>query len=344
MPAVTIKTIAKAAGVSRGTVDRVLHDRGYVREEIALRVKKLALDLGYVPNRAGRALSSYRSRYRIGVLLPSIGNIFFNDVIKGIEQAKAEYSDLGLDICIKQIQGFDESVHLEAIDSLCRDGFKALCLTTINTMAVSDRINKCMSDGIRVILLNNDVENCNRMCYVGSDYFKAGKTCGGMLSLISGFKMNHILIVTGSSLSLGQNLRIKGFIDELHRLGVQFDTVAVVECQDSDIEAQKVTTLALEKNNDINCIFISGAGVQGVGAALINSGRKDLNVIAFDDTYSTKELIRAGIIRFVVCQQPEIQGYQAVRLAYLALCGQFTEDKIADFYTETLIKIRSNLT
>ena len=74
---VTVKTLAKAAGVSRGTVDRVLHNRGSVKKELALKIKTLAKELGYVPNRAGRALSGIRDRFKIGVLLPSIGNIFF---------------------------------------------------------------------------------------------------------------------------------------------------------------------------------------------------------------------------------------------------------------------------
>ena len=54
----TIKQIAAAAGVSRGTVDRVLHNRSGVKPEIAVHVRQIAKDLGYEPNRAGRILAA----------------------------------------------------------------------------------------------------------------------------------------------------------------------------------------------------------------------------------------------------------------------------------------------
>ena len=52
--AVTIKDIAAAVGVSRGTVDRVINHRGGVSEEVAARVEQAVEEMGYFPNRAGR--------------------------------------------------------------------------------------------------------------------------------------------------------------------------------------------------------------------------------------------------------------------------------------------------
>ena len=49
--AVTIKDIAAAVGVSRGTVDRVINHRGGVSEEVAARVEQAVEEMGYFPNR-----------------------------------------------------------------------------------------------------------------------------------------------------------------------------------------------------------------------------------------------------------------------------------------------------
>ena len=107
---VTVKSLAQAAGVSRGTVDRVLHDRGGVKPEVVLKIKNLAKELGYIPNRAGKALAAYKTPIKIGVMLPSIGNPFFDKVIEGVFQARDEFADLGVDVVLKEIEGFANAI------------------------------------------------------------------------------------------------------------------------------------------------------------------------------------------------------------------------------------------
>jgi len=76
MPNVSIKQIADLAGVSRGTVDRALNDRYGIDPDLKARILKIATDLGYRSNRAGKMLSIRKSPLRIGVQMPSIGNDF----------------------------------------------------------------------------------------------------------------------------------------------------------------------------------------------------------------------------------------------------------------------------
>ena len=338
---VTVKSLAQAAGVSRGTVDRVLHNRGAVKEDVAKRVRMLAKELGYVPNRAGRALAAYKTPIKIGALMPSVGNAFYQEIISGINAAQEEFADLGLEVVLKEVEGFDEQVHLKAIDYLLKQGCRALCLSTVNTEQIRDKINELNEKHIAVVLLNTDVENTKRLCYVGSDYLTAGATCAGMLALARQDKLN-ILIVTGSRLLLGHNLRIQGFMEELNRQNIDYEIIDTVESFDSDIRAQQVTFKVLKEHPEINCVYIAGAAVQGVGAALIANGEKDIFAIGFDDLYSTRQLVGAGIIKFVVCQQPTRQGYHAIKRVYQALAGQLN-DKVPDFITDTIIKIRANL-
>ena len=69
---VTSKQIAELAGVSRGTVDRALHNRGRVNPEVAQRILQLAEELGYQPNPIGRALVKKAQRFKIGVIMQTI--------------------------------------------------------------------------------------------------------------------------------------------------------------------------------------------------------------------------------------------------------------------------------
>ena len=90
--AVTIKQIAETCGVSRGTVDRVLNHRGRVSEETEKRVKEAVEVLGYKPNSLGKALALQRKGLRIGVILCSVGNEFYDKRIKGSRGRKCKIS------------------------------------------------------------------------------------------------------------------------------------------------------------------------------------------------------------------------------------------------------------
>ncbi len=78
----TIKDIADLAGVSRGTVDRVLNNRGAVNSQTAEKIMEIVRALDYRPNKAGTALAAQKKKYRIGVILFSEHNPFFDEVME----------------------------------------------------------------------------------------------------------------------------------------------------------------------------------------------------------------------------------------------------------------------
>ena len=88
--AVTSQQIAQLAGVSRGTVDRALHNRGRVNPEVAARIQKIAEELGYRPNSIGQALVRTRQGLRLGAILQSSETPTMQDVAAGARRAAAK--------------------------------------------------------------------------------------------------------------------------------------------------------------------------------------------------------------------------------------------------------------
>ena len=88
--ALTIKDIAKEAGVSRTTVSRVLNNSGYVREETRQRILEIMEQLNYTPSAIARSLSTNKTN-TIGVIIPQINDPFFGEIIKGISEVSTEY-------------------------------------------------------------------------------------------------------------------------------------------------------------------------------------------------------------------------------------------------------------
>ena len=99
---VTVKQIAELAGVSRGTVDRALNGRGNVRPEIEKKILEIAREMGYTPNRAGKALAYQRKNLSFGIIANADGNEFFDDlkVDVGFKESQFDFSHGVVDVAL----------------------------------------------------------------------------------------------------------------------------------------------------------------------------------------------------------------------------------------------------
>ena len=79
----TLKDVAAKAEVIPITVSRVVNGAAGVRDSVREKVQAAIAELGYIPNRSASVLASSKSKL-IGVLIPSLSNVVFNDVLRGI--------------------------------------------------------------------------------------------------------------------------------------------------------------------------------------------------------------------------------------------------------------------
>jgi hypothetical protein len=343
---VTIKDIAVAAGVSRGTVDRVLHSRAGVNSKVAQKVRRIADELGFVPNKAGKILAARKQPMLFGCLLPDIGNPFFDDIIAGFRRAEKELSDFGVSLHIEHIKGFDISTHIHTIENLASMNLSGLCIATMDIPEIQYTIQNLIDKGLPVISVNTDIPDTERLCYVGPDYVNEGHTVAGMISLLTKTQL-RILIITGSFHVRGHNERIKGFIQGLKDRHSTYTVLGTFESLDDGECAYKETLTALEKYPETNCIFIAAAGVEEVCKAVRlwckkSGSRKKPYILSFDDMPAIKYLVKEGFIDFTICQEPEQQGYMAVSKLFSYLMDE-KKGKPDDYITSTIIKIRENI-
>lgn len=340
----TIKEIAQVAGVSRGTVDRALHGREGVAPEVAERIRKVAREGGYTPNKAGRILAARKQPLKIGCLLPSVGNPFFDSVIKGMKTATKELADFGVEIQLTELRGYDPEEHIACMDALIEDGCTALCVCTVDVAQVRERIDMLVEQDIPIITLNTDITDSKRLCYVGSNYMSAGRTAAGMFRLCTKAPL-RILLVTGSRKMKGHNERILGFLARMDTHKIDYEIVETIESQDDDAIAYTQVLKALSQDESINCVYIVAAGVEGTCRAIQELGRKksgEFWLSAFDQIPATKQLLENGIIDFTISQQGEMQGYQSIQIMFnYVLEGK--KERPDNYFTSTVIKIAENI-
>ena len=335
---VTSGKIAELAGVSRGTVDRVLHNRGKVNPEVAKRIKQLAKELAYQPDRAGKALSYRKNPPKFGVLLNSVGNAFFDEVKSGIAAAQKELADFKLQIPLTELKGYRSEEQTAALDAFYRQGVKGIILMPVNDASVADKINELSRAGIPFVTVNTDIPAANRLAYIGSDYLKSGQTAAGLADFIMQDPI-HLLIVTGSMKNLGHRKRIDGFIGTMQNRRMKI--AATIENQDQEPLAYSLTAQALKQHPEINLIYIVSAGVGGVMKA-VSEHPKKVHVLCFDSTPEIVSLIKAGKITATICQEPFEQGYRSVRVLFDAVVNGILP-KSDLLYTDCQIKIKQNI-
>ncbi len=339
---VTIKQIAEIVGVSRGTVDRALHNRPGVKKEVAERIFSVANELGYKPNIIAKALSSKKEQKYIGIILNALDNPFYIDVIKGIKDKAKEIYDFGFEIILKTTKGYDINNQLMIIDEVVKSNIDGLIISPINDEKIANRLNKLNDENIALITVNTDIENVKKLAYIGSNYYQAGQTAGGIFGLISSGIKKNIGIITGSNLVLGHNLRIAGFKECINLNYSNISIVAIEENDDSDEKSYNVTKKILTTHN-LDGIFFCAGGIQGGIDAIIELGLiNKLNIITVDLVDVVKENLLNGNIIATICQEPYKQGFEAIKLMFdYLMIDNVPKNNI--IFTATEIKLKYNL-
>lgn len=335
----TIKDIADLAGVSRGTVDRVLNNRGAVNPKTAEKIMDIVRALDYRPNKAGLALAAQKKKYKIGVILFSENNPFFDEVMTGVQAKAVELQDYGITTITKRVE-FDMNAQLNAIDALIEEGIHGLMLAPYNHMLIQEKIDELVEMQIPVVTVNTDIDGSKRMAYVGSDYFRGGCTAAGLLALMTEGEVN-LGIVTGSSNVLCHTERIEGLRHTLKKSYPRIHIAEILENHDDEFESYALTRQLLKDRPDLDALFFSAAGVYGGCKAVLESGRRP-KIITFDEVPTTLDMLKKGVISATISQQPYRQGSKSLDILFEYLTSGVLPEKDREF-VEHSIKIRENI-
>lgn len=340
----TIKEIAKLAGVSRGTVDRVLNKRGSVNPETAAKVQKIAKAVNYSPNLAGKTLAVRKKQLKFGYILfaSTASNPFFLDVVRGIESRTAELQEYGVSVEVRYATIDNPDLQVSLIDELLAEGIDGLVIAPINHPTVIERLKKLTQTGFPVVTANSDIPSCGRIAYVGSDYYKSGQTAAGLMDLVC-HEPTNVGIIMGSPWVHCHSERVAGFTKQVQDHYPKLTVVGTIVNNDDDLESYAVTRKLLKAHPNLGALFLAAAGVQGACRAVEDLGRRDsVKIISYDTPASTCQLVREGAILATIAQQPFTQGAKPLDILLDYVGMDIPPDK-EYHYTKIEIKIKENL-
>lgn len=339
--AITIKEIAALTGVSIGTVDRALHNRGRVRPELAAEIKRLADLHRFEPSQAGKILSLAKNPLKIGVVVHLMDIPFMQQILIGIKKATTELANLGASVIVETIPLTDAQAQIQAIDKLIEQGVVAIAITPTESEELRQKLQQ-VSNKITVVTFNADIDDSGRSCYVGLDNHASGKVSASLIGKTVS-EQGSIGIISGHPSNRTNLDRVAGFSEvmtleypELRMLDVQFSL-------DENNQAYEITSEMLANVPDLRGIFICSGGQGGLSRALNDALRiTNVKVVAYDIVPDTIKGLHLGAIDFAIDQNAFWQGYKPLMLLWNKLFHN-ESFKREYYHPDIHIRIKENI-
>ena len=206
---VTIKDIAKQAGISHSTVSRALHDSPLIAKNTAERIRQTALDLGYLPSAAARSLKTNRSQ-ALGVIVSSVEDPFFGEILQGIEEV-AQKSGYSLFMAASQRDPQQEQAIVQAMSEHRVDGV-IICSASFK----AEQSRQFLAYGVPIVVVNNQAAEDYRYSIYHDDVDGSRQVTRHLLDL------GHRRIAYLGNSSSGRTTldRLTGFQQEMRVAGL----------------------------------------------------------------------------------------------------------------------------
>ncbi|HJH56389.1 MAG TPA: LacI family DNA-binding transcriptional regulator [Brachyspira hyodysenteriae] len=341
----TIREIAKLAGVSIGTVDRALNNRGRIDHDVEQKILDIAKSLNYKPDKIAKSLAIRKKKFKIAAVLNTYNNLFFEDVIKGIEIAGKEIEEFGMSIIIKRCKDFDADNQLELIEEAINEGANAMAIVAINDERVKNKISELYNNNFPIVLLNSFVDSKDCIAYVGCNYELAGEIAASLLNIISnGNNINLLVFSNNFNKMLGNKKRVDSLVSRLNSDYKNVNVQSIIEMEkDNNLNFDKSKNNLL-KHMDTDVVICPGAETSKY---VINAIKElglynKIKIITYDCSDVVKEgLLDRGIVASIT-QNPQEQGYRAIKVLFEYLLTKTIPDKRYT-YIETQVIFRENL-
>ena len=341
----TIKDVARLAGVSIGTVDRVLHNRGRVSPANQAAVNRAIETLHYHPSQVARALSIQKKNFKIGVSCPFVEEYFWTDAKSGVLTAAAQLEKFGVEVILDHYSSYAADDQRHSIERLLSRGVNALAMTPARDSV--ELLNTLIPEDIVFCTVIDDCPDSRRLFHVGPDDYAMGQTLARLAMLYRPAGLHCAVIAPNMHLE-GTVKRLAGFQDRLKEEN-QADSLLEIcpiegftEKQSYDNIYEKTLSLA-SVYPQLNAIYVTNGLTQWAASALLKIKKQtEIQVFGHEYTSMTEDFVLSGAITATVYQKPAQQWHQAITLLSEYLM-QEREAPTGNIYTECAIITRESL-
>jgi len=308
---VTLQDIGRTLNLSRSTVSRALNMSSVVKEETRKKVLDTAAALGFRPNRAARSLVMNKERH-LAVVVFSEPAYFWRELATGVQRAANELRDYRIHVSYHAPDISQPDAQIRVLGDLVRQGVDGIAISPNDPQVIAPAIDRIIARGIPVLTVSSDLPASSRLCYVGCDYYQAGRIAGTLMCrLMGGRGRLAVLSFADVVLSIGQ--RLAGFRESC----AAFPGIEVVEPPGLSRTGEETASFVrdlLRRDPAIGGIFVSFGVLEQAGRAVQESGARSIVLVGYDLSPDIARLIRDGVVDATICQEPFNQGYYPVKI------------------------------
>lgn len=314
---VTMKDISERAGVSIGTVDRALHNRGRISEETKRHVLKIADELKYQRNNFARALSVH-NRVNILAIYPMEPKHYTDNFSRGFQSTLDKLSDYGLRLNVLRPKTLEPLDFLESVKNLDISEYDGILINAGGAL-VNPFINEAVRQNKLVATFNSDTPTSKRQFFCGEDHWAAGALSAELIAKMLRGK-GTIKLFSGSFSVYALQERTKGFTDTIDYEYPDIEIIANISHEDDKENCMERAEKFLFEGAMPDAIFCNNA----IGAYPICSILEKYKVnpypivVGYDDDQALEVMLRKGICTALMYQNPKRQASTA--LEYMFHC------------------------
>lgn len=318
---VTLRDVAREAGVSLATADRVLNGRPGVRPVTAERVRGASERLGYHANPFAARLAR-NARTNIAFVLPTGSNAFMAQLTEQIQSMAAFLAPQRAYLEVFHVDVFSP-VKLSAKLKQLGETYQGIAVVALDHPRVQRAIDALVARGVGVVTLISDVPSSRRLRYVGVDNLAAGRTAGILLGRFCGGAGGPVGVIIGSPDLRDHAERLRGFSEVLQREYGRLRVLPARQGHDDDECTATAAASLLAEFPDLVGLYSVGAGNAGVARALRAAGRAgEVVFIGHELSDAARNWLQDGTMAAVINQDAGHEARSAARVLLAELLGE----------------------
>jgi LacI family transcriptional regulator len=311
---IRIKDIARLAGVSAGTVDRVLHNRGRVSEEALQKITEVMKQIDYKPNLIARTLGSNK-KYHIAAVLPDpASDAYWYQTNLGILQAQHEWSQYGVTVDLFLFDLLNKDSFLQTVEEVRAanpDGILAAPIFYHESLPVFQSFKE---QNTPYVLFNTNIPEVHPVSFIGQNLYQSGRVGAELMCLGQNEPATFAVLHIDEDIHDSVHLREKerGFRDYFIQKGKTGFTIIdfVLNPKEPSFNDQFKQLLT---NNSLRGIFVSTSKGTSVAASFLERNhRAEIRLIGYDLLEENLKYLRSGTIDFLINQNPKRQAFLGI--------------------------------